>query len=130
MSTDPLHGISSNDAYFFPKMKKGSGVFKHFGGPASRHGDMAMKGGQRYFQYQLKDPKWSNYDVAGEMGIVAVNHLVFLKSFDPIAWIFLIIGFSMVIGGILFLIFGINMGFLICPLLLIIRYFFDFLFNH
>jgi len=75
MSTDPLHGISSNDAYFFPKMKKGSGVFKHFGGPASRHGDMAMKGGQRYFQYQLKDPKWANYEVVGEMGVIAVNHL-------------------------------------------------------
>ncbi|MGN5287752.1 major capsid protein [Aeromonas sp. 11P] len=75
MTTDPLHGIDSNDAYFFPKMKKESGVFKHFGGPASRHGDIAMKGGARYHQYQLKEAKWANYDVVGEMGIIACNHL-------------------------------------------------------
>lgn len=75
MSNDPLHNIDTSSAYFFPKMKAGSGVFKHFGGPASRHGDMAAKGGARYFQYQLKDPKWANYEVVGEMGLVMVNHL-------------------------------------------------------
>ncbi|WP_421269460.1 major capsid protein [Aeromonas veronii] len=75
MTTDPLHGVGSNDAYFFPKMRKESGVFKHFGGPASRHADMAMKGGARYHQYQLKDPKWGNLEVVGEMGVIAVNHL-------------------------------------------------------
>ncbi|MCX0437092.1 major capsid protein [Aeromonas veronii] len=75
MTTDPLHGVDSNTAFFFPKMRKESGVFKHFGGPASRHGDMATKGGQRYFQYQLKEARWANYDVVGEMGLIAVNHL-------------------------------------------------------
>lgn len=75
MSTDPLHAITNGDAFYFPKMKKGNKLFKHFGGPASRHGDQAMRGGQRYFQYTLKDPKWANYEVVGEMGIVAVNHL-------------------------------------------------------
>lgn len=75
MTTDVLHGVGTNEAYYFPKMRKESGVFKHFGGPASRHADMAMKGGSRYHQYQLKDPKWGNLEVVGEMGIVAVNHL-------------------------------------------------------
>ncbi|MFL9592810.1 major capsid protein [Aeromonas schubertii] len=75
MTTDTLHGVGTNEAYYFPKMRKESGVFKHFGGPASRHADMAMKGGSRYHQYQLKDPKWGNLEVVGEMGIIAVNHL-------------------------------------------------------
>ncbi|HDZ8927026.1 TPA: major capsid protein [Aeromonas dhakensis] len=75
MTTDPLHGVGTNDAYFFPKMRAGSKVFKHYGGPASRHADQAMLGGKRYFQYTLKDPKWANYDVVGEMGVLAVNHL-------------------------------------------------------
>lgn len=82
LTTDPLHAVGTNEAFFFPVMKQGSGLYKHFGGPASRHGDMAMKGGQRFFQYQLKDDHWANYEVVGEMGIVAVNHLpnVVIKS--------------------------------------------------
>lgn len=84
MTTDPLHGVGSNEAYFFPKMRKESGVFKHFGGPASRHAGMATKGGARYHQYQLKDPKWANLEVVGEMGVIAVNHLpnIVVKSIN------------------------------------------------
>lgn len=75
LTVDPLHNVGTNDAYYFPLMREGAGVYKHIAGPASRHAGMAMAGGARYHQYVLTDPKFLNTEVVGEMSLLAANYL-------------------------------------------------------
>lgn len=75
LSADPLHGIPTNEGYYFPLLFKESNVYKHFAGSASRHATIAQQGGKTFHQYVLRDPKWQNQEVVGEMSALMCNYL-------------------------------------------------------
>lgn len=85
--TDPLYNIGTNDMFFVPKMNKQAGIYKVMYGPASRHADLAERGGARLWQYSVKEPRFANITAVAEQTLLPLCYLpdVVVKVVAPTA---------------------------------------------